>query len=335
MHSISNASGANLLPIDTRRPILLTGASGFVGNKLWGSLVAEGYDVRCVTRNAESARKRWPERTWVEADVDDSAELAAAMEGCSAAYFLVHSMGSTEPDYFRAEISAAKRFAVEAEKAGLERIVYLGGVAPQGKPSRHLQSRLKVGKVLGTTTVPVLELRAAMIIGAGSQSWTVVRDLATRLPMMVLPRWLRSKSEPVAIDDVVAALVAGLRVPLTGNESYDLPGPERLDGRETLVRAARSLGYQPPVTLEVPVLSLRLSSYWLRLISRAEWSVAKELVLGLKSDLLARNASYWTLIGHPTLLYFDQAVARATKEEGHIDLSGVGGLLEMARQPRR
>lgn len=282
-----------------------------------------------------SAKKRWPERDWVEADIQNAEELAKAMSGCWAAYFLVHSMGSAGGDYFREEVQSARLFAVEAEKAGIQRIIYLGGVAPRGKPSRHLRSRLQVGKALGTTTVPVLELRAAMIIGAGSASWTIVRDLATRLPVMVLPAWLESKSQPVAIDDVVDALVAGLKVPLDGNASYDLPGPETMNGRDVLVKAAGALGYRPPMTIEVPVLSLNLSSYWLKLISRADWSIARELVLGLRSDLLARDASYWTLIGHTSLVPFEEAATRASREEGRVELEGVGGFLELVRSPRR
>jgi uncharacterized protein YbjT (DUF2867 family) len=311
--------------------VLLTGATGFVGRKLWTALDDAGHRVRCVTRNAGSAMRRWPEREWVEADIANAGDLAKAMAGCSTAYYLVHSMGSSGNDYLRREIDDAKLFAREAEKAGIKRIIYLGGVKPQGKVSKHLRSRLLVGKALGSTAVPVLELRAAMIIGAGSQSWTIVRDLAARLPVMVLPAWLESESEPVAIDDVVAALVAGLDVPLEGNASYDLPGPERLTGRETLVRAARTLGYGPPVTLEVPFLSLDLSTYWLKLISRADWSIARELVLGLRSDILARDDSYWKLIDHAPLLTFEEAAKRAADEEGKVELEGVGGLLELAR----
>ena len=165
----------------------------------------------------------------MEADLDSGAGLERALEGCGAAYYLVHGMG--EGAGFRErEVRAAERFAAVAGAAGVERIVYLGGIAPAGPPSEHLLSRLEVGEALRGGPVPALELRASMIVGQGSLSWLMVRDLAARLPAMVLPRWLRSQTEPVAVEDVVAALVGGLRLPLAQSASYDLPGPGPADG---------------------------------------------------------------------------------------------------------
>jgi uncharacterized protein YbjT (DUF2867 family) len=202
-----------------------------------------------------------------------------------------------------------------AERAGIERIVYLGGIAPQGRPSEHLRSRLEVGRMLRTGGVPALELRAGMIVGFGSASWRIVRDLAARLPAMVLPRWLRSRSQPVAIDDVIVALATGARLPLTRSASYDLPGPEVLSYREVLLRTARLFGHLRLPVAEVPMLSPAMSSQWLRLVTRADWAVARELVLGLTHDLIARNDAYWQLIGHPPPLAFEEAARRALVEE--------------------
>src|SRR5262249_21309728 len=148
------------------------------------------------------------------------------------------------------------------------------------------------GRVLRSGRVPTLEVRAGMIVGCGSASWQIVRDLAARLPAMVLPRWLRSRSEPVAIDDVIIALASGARVPLPCSRSFDLPGPEIMSYRETLMRTAHLLGHKHMPVVDVPLLSPMLSSQWIRLVTMADWSVARSLVQGLTSDLLARSDEY-------------------------------------------
>ncbi|CAA9217667.1 MAG: Putative nucleoside-diphosphate-sugar epimerase [uncultured Chloroflexi bacterium] len=298
--------------------VLLTGATGFVGGALWPVLEAAGYHVRGATRDPGRAARRWPSRTWVQADVESGAGLAASLDGCRAAFYLVHGMRGGHPDFRRREVDAAHRFAAAAAAAGLERIVYLGGVAPSGEASEHLRSRLDVGEALASGPVPSLELRASMIVGAGSISWLIVRDLAARLPTMVLPRWMRSRTQPVAIADVVAALEAGLRLPLPASASFDLPGPEALTGREIIDAAARALRLRRPVAVEVPLLTPWLSSQWVRLVTRANWEVARELVLGLSSDLLARDARYWIAIRHTRLTTFSQAAAQAIADERRV-----------------
>jgi uncharacterized protein YbjT (DUF2867 family) len=295
--------------------VLLTGASGFVGRRLAPVLRAAGWRVRSLSRNAARAGQRWPEQDWFQADLSRAEDLARALDGCRVAYYLVHSLGEGSAGLLGRERALAEAFALAAERAGVERIVYLGGVAPQGSPSEHLRSRLEAGAALRDGHVPALELRAAMIVGYGSASWLIVRDLAARLPLMVLPRWLRTRSQPIAIDDVVIALAAGARLALTRSACYDVPGPETLTGREIIVRTARALGRRRLVLVEVPVLSPGLSSHWVRLVTRADWSVARELVLGLTHDLLARSAEYWTLIGHTDLLTFDEAARRAIRHE--------------------
>jgi uncharacterized protein YbjT (DUF2867 family) len=155
-----------------------------------------------------------------------------------------------------------------------------------------------------------------MIIGAGSASWQIVRDLAARLPAMVLPRWLRSRTQPLAVDDAVAALVAGLTLPLQGSAAFDLPGPQVLTGRAILDQTARVLGLRRPRVVEVPLLSPWLSSQWVRLVTRADWPVARELVLGLTSDLLARDDRYWSATGREQRIPFAQAAAAAVAAEG-------------------
>jgi uncharacterized protein YbjT (DUF2867 family) len=163
-----------------------------------------------------------------------------------------------------------------------------------------------------------------MIVGYGSASWRIVRDLAARLPAMVLPRWLRTLSEPVAIDDVIVALATGVRIPLSASASFDLPGPEILSYREALVRTARLFGHRRLQVVDVPVLSPALSSQWIRLITMADWAVARELVLGLTHDLLARSDEYWQITGHPPLLTFEEATRRALEEEARKRRMGPG-----------
>jgi uncharacterized protein YbjT (DUF2867 family) len=311
--------------------VLLTGATGFVGRSLGPALVEAGYTVHGLTRDAEKARRRWPERSWRQGDLGGTGDLAPLMEGCEAAFYLVHDMRGGEPGYRQREVAQAERFATAAAKAGLRRVVYLGGVAPAEEPSEHLRSRLEVGEALRAGPVPTLELRASMIVGAGSLSWIIVRDLAARLPLMVLPRWLRSMTEPVAIADVLVALRAGLEVPLDGRAVYDIPGPDRLTGRSILEATARAMGLRRPAVVEVPLLTPWLSAQWVRLITRADWDVARELVLGLSGDLLSKDARYWALIRHYRREPFWTAARTALAvEERRPQVAGVGALAERA-----
>jgi len=319
------------------RHLLLTGATGFVGRALHPALVSAGWHVRCLTRDVARARRRQPGLDWVQGNVADRGVLAGALDGCDAAFYLVHSMREGS-DYRRRDREAARAFAAAAAAAGLERIVYLGGVAPpSGAASEHLQSRLEVGETLRAGAVPAVELRASMIIGHGSLSWLTVRDLAARLPVMVLPRWLASRTQPVAIDDVVVALVRALEVPLDGSVVFDIPGPQTLSGRQILEETARQLQRPLPWMVEVPLLTPRLSALWVRLVTRADWNVAREVVVGLEHDLLARDDRYWTLVHHPRPLGFAEAARRALAKE-RAPVGGPGGAVERALayiDPRR
>ena len=298
------------------RTVLLTGATGFVGRRLHPLLAGRGWHVRCLTRDAKRARAAYPERDWLEGDVNDGDVLRRALDGCEAAYYLVHEMGAAH-DFERREADAATTFVRSASDARLSRVIYLGGVVPQSidTSSEHLRSRMHVGEILRGGKVPALELRASMIIGAGSLSYVIVRDLAARLPFMILPRWLDSRTEPVAIDDVLTALVRALDVPLGSSPVFDLPGPEILSGREILLRTASALGLRRPWFIRVPVLTPHLSSLWVRFVTRAEWRVAREIVVGLTTDLLARDGRYWELIAHRDLVRFDEAVIAAEVEQ--------------------
>jgi uncharacterized protein YbjT (DUF2867 family) len=303
--------------------VLLTGATGFIGGHLHDPLRAAGCEVRCLTRRPLDARQRWPDRDWVAGDVGDAGSLGDALAGCRAAYYLVHGMGTLGPGWAEREVRAAETFAQAASRAGLERLVYVGGVAPSGPPSEHLRARLRTGEALRAGRVACLELRAGMIIGKGSASWTIVRDLAARLPGMVLPSWLMHRSEPVALDDVVAALVAAARFPLPSSDVWDLPGPEALSGDEILRRVAAVMGRRP-VLLRVPFVSPSLSSHWIRLVTRADHRLAAELVEGLTSDLLAARPGFWASAGLPPPIALEEAARRAlAAERGQLSLRSI------------
>ena len=293
--------------------------------------------MRCGSRDPARAAAAFPEREWVRLDVDEPGTLGLALNGCSSAVYLVHGM-SEGGAYQDRERAAAQAFAQEARRAGLERVVYLGGVQPQGRASTHLESRRATGEALRREVPGTVEWRAGMIVGAGSESWRICRDLATRLPVMVLPRWLRSRSQPVGIQDVIAGLCAALTIGVPPG-CYDLPGPEILSAREILVRIARLRGMDP-LMVSVPVVTPKLSSYWIRLVTDANAQLATELVEGLKSDLLATGPSLWDRIPKHALVPFDQAARQALDEEpspsfGAFVVESLASALGPMAPPRR
>jgi uncharacterized protein YbjT (DUF2867 family) len=299
--------------MDGERKVLLTGATGFVGRHALVALEAAEHPVRCTTRHVEQARRERPEHEWARLDVMDPASLRPAMEGCHTALYLIHGMRGGS-DYPEREREGAEAFREAAADAGVRRIVYLGGVAPRGVTSKHLKSRLATGAVLRGGAVPCTELRAAMVVGNGSASWRIVRDLARRLPAMVLPRWLSNRSSPVAVTDVVAALLWAVELPDDeGSEWLDVPGPRSLTHRELIDMVAGYFGKHPPM-FDVPVLTPRLSSYWIALVTREDLPMAQELVEGLREDLLPTGDLVWDRCGRqPTPL--EVAIRNAIDDE--------------------
>lgn len=273
--------------------MLLAGATGFVGQHALPALTAAGFDVVCGSRDPNRARARLPGPTYRRLDMEDPASLPGALEGVDAVVYLVHQMD--RPGYLERERRAARWLRQAAAEAGISRIVYLGGVAPSagGACSPHLQSRLQVGQLLREGTVPTLELRAGMIIGKGSASWQIVRDLSKRLPAMVLPRWLCNRSSPVGVDDVVAALLWALSCERPTSAWLELAGPEVISHRSLLERVAETLGKRP-VMVEVPVVTPELSSYWIAMVTRTSLSLSRELVRGLQAELIPSGESVWS-----------------------------------------
>jgi len=295
------------------KTVLLTGATGFVGTRLHAVLEAAGFQVIGATRHPERAKQRFPERTYRYLDTNDRASVRQSMVGCDAAVYLIHSMADAK-DYDKVEDHSATRFAEAAAESQLARIVYLGGIRPAGKPSRHLKSRLHTGEVLRAGKVPTIELQASMVIGAGSESFRMVRDLSSRLPVMLLPTWLKTRTEPIAVDDVTAAITHALQLPNVTSGAYALPGPEILTCRQILEQTATFLGLQPRMW-GLPFVTPRLSRFWVTLITRADKHVARELVEGLGSDLVADDLGFWRLFPEHQRLSFQEALSRALPEE--------------------
>jgi uncharacterized protein YbjT (DUF2867 family) len=303
----------------TAMNVLVLGATGFIGRALTPALLAANETVRAGSRRAVGRSRddgAGASAEWVTCDVRSPATLGRALEGIACVYYLVHGMGDAGHDFAAVDRASAEAVARLAAESGVQRIVYLGGVEPRGATSEHLASRLEVGRILRTGKVPTVELRASMIVGNGSASWQILRDLAVRLPFMVLPRWLESASCPIALPDVVTALLDARHIPLPAGESavFDIPGPEVLTAHEMLMIVAALDGRHIP-SLRVPFLTPRLSAHWLRLISGADYGVARELVLGLEDDLLPRDRRYWELTQHPPRVSFRAAAREALRCE--------------------
>jgi uncharacterized protein YbjT (DUF2867 family) len=309
-----------------RDTVLVLGATGFVGRPLVRALQRKGVPVRAASRKLDGPAMQGVEH--VMCDVTARDDVERAVKGARVIYYLVHSMGHGAHDYEEKELSGANNVVFAAAQSHAERIIYLGGVAPRGKASRHLRSRLRVGEVLRAGSVPTIELRASMIIGRESASWQIVRDLAMRLPAMLLPSWTESRTCPIALDDVIFALVRAMDLPLSKSECFDLPGPQVMSGKEILMRIAALRGRRMP-SVSVPLLTVSLSSWWLKFITRADFDLARELVLGLTGDLLPRDDRFWELLGRPRLCSFDEAASRAFAQERlELSLRGVAGKLE-------
>lgn len=290
--------------------VLLTGATGFVGRAVFDKLRDAGYRIRCASRAPERARLRFPDRQFVACDVDEPSSLGRALEGVDIAYYLVHGMADADGDYEQREAFAAESFLRCAERAGVRRIVYLGGLRPTGTPSKHLRSRLRTGEILRSSALSTIELRASMIVGEGSESFCIVRDIAARLPVMVLPRWLDNESQPVWVGDVTTALARAAVDEATDARVYSLPGADRLSGRDMLLTTARVMGLTP-VLFGVPLVTPHLSAGWIALVTSANPRVATELVQGFTSNIVSDDTpAYWPIIGHEPI-GFEESVRRA------------------------
>jgi len=268
--------------------ILLTGATGYVGGRLLRAIEDGGQAVRCLARRPGEVAATRSTTGVVPGDCLDEASLEGAFSGVRVAYYMVHSMGAGR-HFAELDRQAASNFGRAAARAGVQRIIYLGGLSDDvGSLSKHLRSRAETGDVLRASGVPVIEFRASIVIGAGSLSFEIVRALVERLPVMICPRWVETQAQPIAIGDVVAYLRAALEVPAAGGQTFEIAGPEVVSYGDIMRRYARLRGLRR-LLLPVPVLTPRLSGMWLALVTPAHARVGRALVNGLRNRSVVRS----------------------------------------------
>lgn len=270
--------------------VLVTGATGYVGGRLWRRLEADGRRVRCLGRRRAGLASRVGAATEVvEGDMLKAETLDHALAGVDAAYYLVHSMGSGQ-DFEEQDRVAARNFGSAARMAGVQRIIYLGGLGHGEDLSPHLRSRHEVGEVLRESGVPVIELRASIVLGSGSLSFEMIRALVERLPIMITPRWVEVKAQPIAIDDLLAYLIAALNVPLTESRVFEIGGGDCVSYGDLMHEYARQRGLRRAM-IRVPFLTPKLSSLWLGLVTPIYARVGRKLIESIKHPTVVRDPS--------------------------------------------
>ena len=289
-------------------PVLVAGASGFVGRRLCPALAAAGQHVRAMTRHPDSYSG---DGVAVYGDVHEPRTLAAALDGCRAAYYLVHSLDSK--DFERLDAEAAKAFGEAAADAGVEQIIYLGGLGSETDAlSSHLRSRREVEGLLGSGGVPVTVLRAGIIVGRGGISWEMTRQLVDHLPAMVTPRWVRTKTQPIAVADVVRYLVGVLDEPRAKGKVLEIGGPDTMQ-YVTMLRRVAEIKKRPLFILPVPLLSPGLSSRWLALVTDVDTQTGRSLIDSMANEVVVTDDSIRTIVDFEPMTY-DDAVRTALRE---------------------
>ncbi|MEE4279550.1 MAG: DUF2867 domain-containing protein [Halieaceae bacterium] len=294
---------------------LVFGATGYVGSHLVPYLQHRGHRVRASARYRQTLLARhWQQVDCVNADALEPSSLDAALAGVDTAFYLVHSMASGS-DFARLDLRAAENFAAAAQRAGVRRIVYLGGLMPDEEATgEHLNSRRDTGSMLRAGTVPVTELRAGIIIGPGSAAFEVMRDLALNLPLMITPRWVRATSPPIALANLLAYLEGVALAEEAAGHTYDAAGPEHVDYTYMMRSLAALAGKRRPLILPVPVLTPRLSSYWLALVTAVPYPVARALIGGLHHSFRADDAALRKLVPQQ-LIGVDAAISDTLAQE--------------------
>jgi uncharacterized protein YbjT (DUF2867 family) len=286
--TVFNPIGATRM--DPGKPlILVTGATGYIGGRLVPRLLAAGRKVRCLSRNPERlAGRPWPGVEVVQGDVSDPGSLEAALRGVAQAYYLVHAMGEDRPDFRGRDLRQALIFAEACAKAGVRRIIYLGGLGdPTRDRSDHLASRQEVGSALGASGVPVLEFRAAVIVGSGSASFEMIRHLTERLPVMITPRWVNTRCQPIGVRDVLAYLIEGLDHPEVSG-IFEIGGGDVLDYRQMMLGYAEAQGLRRlivPMKVPLPILSV----LWVDLVTPIPLELAKPLIEGMSTEVVVQD----------------------------------------------
>lgn len=297
------------------RPSAIVGASGYIGGRLVEALLADGGAPRLLGRSPDALRRRWPAAYVARLDVTEPDTIGSALAGTGTVYYLVHAMAAGEAGFAERDRAAARAFGAAAAGAGVKRIVYLGGLgSTDDQLSEHLESRQETGRLLAEGGPPVLELRAGMVIGAGSASFRMLSDLVRRLPLMVTPRWVATRSQPIAISDVVSYLIRAAEVPLAGDHTIvEIGGVDVLSYREMMRRVGAARGRRPRI-VTVPVLTPRLSSLWCGLVTSVPTSIARPLIDGLRNETIVRGDAAVRMFPDVQPVGFDQAVDAALRE---------------------
>ncbi len=312
----AGAAPATTTALALRPCMLVFGATGYIGSHLVPRLLREACTVRASGRNRKTLEARgWHGAEIVEADALQPATLGAALQGVDTAYYLVHSMAAGS-NFGALDIEAAQNFAAAAAAAGVRRIVYLGGLIPADPKSEHLISRRDTGVTLSQGQVPVTEIRAGIIVGPGSAAYEVIRDLVNHLPLMVTPRWVDSRSAPIALDNLIEYLVRIPHIAEAAGMVLDAAGPDYLSYRDVMLEYGRVVGKTPKI-ISVPFLSPTMSSYWLGLVTAVPASIARALIGGLKHDLPADNAPLQRMVPQRMLSFRESVEAALEAERQH------------------
>jgi len=301
----------------SRGPIaVVLGASGYMGSNLAPALAAHGWQVRAVARSAAVLEAReWPGVECWSADVLQPETLGPVLEGADVVYYLVHMMW-TGGDFVPVERRAAENARKACEAAGVRRIVYLGGIMPKEKLSRHMEGRAAVGDALRGGSIQVIELQAAMIVGPGSAAFEVIRDLVNHLPVMITPKWVRRRSTPIALENVLTYMIAAANLPFEGNRILEIAGPDVLTYQEIMEIYGEFVG-KKPLVIPVPVLTPKLSSYWLYFVTSVPPTTAMSLVEGLAHDYIGEGREMRERVPQRLLTFRESVAVTLQAERNH------------------